>query len=187
MKFLLKLPDDDDFRRFIEMQKQGIFQAFKEAHILACMKAVNRAKMTDTYKDRTNNLRSSIGYVLYFKGEVVSEYFEAAGKGDGGGGKVSFTTSNGTKVSFSAASKDASGRVGVETGRSLAHEVAKKYKTDGFVSVIVAGMHYALYVEAMGYDVLTSSTLDFEKSLKQYTEIVKRGYNKVFRWDPPEA
>lgn len=45
---------------------------------------VNLAKKTDTYTDRTNNLRSSIGYVLYKDGQKVSASFEKAGAGGEG-------------------------------------------------------------------------------------------------------
>jgi hypothetical protein len=160
--------------------KERAIQALKEAYIMACMQAVNRAKMTDTYKDRTNNLRSSIGYVLYYNGELVSEFFEAGGRGSGGGGEVKFTTSDGTEVSFTTAVQDSSGKEGVETGRSLANLIAQRHATDGFVAVIIAGMDYALYVEALGYDVLTSSTLDLRRDLQEYFNVINKEFGTVF-------
>jgi hypothetical protein len=179
--FQFKVPSSEDIGKYIEKAKERILESVKEAYELSCMAAVNRAKMTDTYKDRTNNLRSSIGYVLYYNGEMVSEFFEAGGRGTGGGGEVSFTTSNGTEVSFTAAAKDSSGQEGVNTGRSLANMIALRHATSGFVAIIIAGMHYALYVEAMGYDVLTSSTLDITKDLQEYFDIINKEYGTRLR------
>lgn len=179
--FQFKVPSAEDIEKCIEKKRVRILEFVKVAYCRACMEAVNRAKMTNTYKDRTNNLRSSIGYVLYYNGEMVSEFFEAGGRGTGGGGEVSFTTSNGTEVSFTAAAKDSSGQEGVNTGRSLANMIAQRHGTSGFVAVIIAGMHYALYVEAMGKDVLTSSTLDITKDLQGYFDIINKRHGTRLR------
>lgn len=37
---------------------------------------VNKARLNDTYKDRTGNLRSSIGYIILYNGEVVDSNFK---------------------------------------------------------------------------------------------------------------
>lgn len=174
MGFRFIPPTGEEIHEYFEKQKQKIFDSIKEAYILACSEAVNRARETDTYKDRTNNLRSSIGFALFFNGNIVHEDFMVSGKGTGGGGEVSFTTSNGQEVKFTAKAKDSSGNEGVKTGEDFAKFIAERHKTNGFVAVIVAGMHYALYVESMGYDVLTSSTLDFTKELKKHFEIINK-------------
>lgn len=57
---------------------------------------------------------------------------------------------------------------GTSTGRKLARDVASKY--DGqLVAVIVAGMHYAVYVESKGFDVISGPMLNF-------TEIFERNF-----------
>lgn len=119
---------------------------FQEAFQKTCLEITNLAKSTNTYKDQTNNLRSSIGFIVYDKGELVNEMFTKAGIGAEGDGSK-----------------------GINQGKQIAEQAAKKYP-NALVGVIVAGMEYALYVEAKGYDVLTGSCIQaktiLEKNLK---------------------
>lgn len=166
--------DTDAFNSWLEIEKERIFRAVKLAYELACLDAVNKARSVDTYKDRTNNLRSSIGYVLYFNGECISENFQSSGRGTGGGGDVSFKTKGGSDVSFTAKATDNSGSDGIKTGSEFAHFIAQRHKTDGFVAIVVSGMQYSLYVESHGLDVLTSATLDITRVLQiKFDEVNK--------------
>ncbi|RKU75664.1 hypothetical protein DW945_22180 [Parabacteroides sp. AM44-16] len=117
-------------------------------------KCVNHAREIDKtigFEDQTGNLRSSIGYVIYLNGKPMGENFEKVKGGD----------------------------EGIEKGRKLAKEVAGKYPR-GFLLVVVAGMEYALYVEANNRDVLTSAEHLAEKELpgmlKQIDDKIKRKY-----------
>lgn len=174
-KFTFKPPNLDAFHEYIEKEKEKIIESVKEAYIKACMEAVNHARTTDTYKDRTNNLRSSIGFVLYYNGELVHEDFQVTGKGTGAGGDVSFKTKGGDDVSFKAKSIAVDGPAGMKSGQELAYSIAEKFSS-GFIAVIVAGMHYALYVEAKGFDVLTGATLNIEAHLKGHFMAVDRNH-----------
>src|SRR5690606_38088195 len=98
-----------------------IIEAVTEAFEQACLEVVEQAKSLDTYQDQTNQLRSSIGYQIYNQGVLVTEYFQASGKGDGSGSAQ-----------------------GVARGKTVAAEAARQYPDD-VVGVIVAGAHYALY------------------------------------------
>lgn len=90
---------------------------------------LNQARSTNSYKDQTGNLRSSIGYVVAVDGEVVqSSSFEVV--------------------------KD--GADGSRDGKSFALDLVKQFP-EGIVLIVVAGMNYASYVSAKGYDVLDSS------------------------------
>lgn len=82
-----------------------------------------------SWKDHTGNLRSSTGYVVVAGGKIVS-------------------TSSFEQV------KD--GVEGCRVGQSLAKKLASNYKT-GFALIVVAGMHYAAYVEAMDNKVVLTS------------------------------
>lgn len=179
MAFRIIPPDLNQFHQDLQDYERRVFESVKEAYIMACMDAVVKAKSTDTYKDRTNNLRSSIGFVLYYNGELVHEYFASSGTGSGGGGNVSFSTKGGKDVSFTAKAGDSSGSEGINKAKSLAEEVASRHQ-DGFVAVIVAGMQYALYVEAMGLDVLTGSTLQISMDLQKYFDIVNKQHGTTF-------
>lgn len=62
---------------------------------------------------------------------------------------------------------------GAKEGRKFAEQVARKYPT-GYVLVIVAGMKYAVHVEAMeGKDVLATPTLYARKRLPELMEKLK--------------
>lgn len=93
-------------------------------------KCVNEARdnRTNSYTDRTGNLRSSIGYVVLYNGVPVSE--------------------------MSVQGDKPAGRSAGES--SLSKAIAEAPST-GYVLVVVAGMHYAHYVAARGFDVLDSA------------------------------
>ena len=92
---------------------------------------LNAARSTDSYKDQTGNLRSSIGYVIVEDGQVIDvSNFETVKQGREGS------------------------RVGSEYIKSL----AEKFRTV-IVLLVCAGMNYATYVSANGYDVLDSAEL----------------------------
>ena len=117
-------------------------------------KCVNHARQIDKtigFEDQTGNLRSSLGYVIYLNGKPVGENFE----------------------------KVRGGNEGLEKGRKLAKEIAGDYPR-GFLLVVVAGMEYAVYVEANNRDVLTSAEHLAEKKLpemlKQIDDKIKRKY-----------
>ncbi|MEO6610744.1 MAG: hypothetical protein ABIT05_01385 [Chitinophagaceae bacterium] len=97
---------------------------------------VTQARDTDTYKDRTGNLRSSIGYVILYNGEQMFESFKSTG-----------------------------GPQGVEKARQVVEEVKQNFPS-GYVLIGVAGMNYAAAVEAKGFDVITSSALHAETALR---------------------
>ncbi len=152
---------EDDLRRAMMRSYERIIESIGESLFMVCTNAVNRARSTDTYKDQTNNLRSSIGFVIYFNGQSIYRDFQKSGSGIGGEGV------------------DASGKQGQLQGESLADKVAAKYAS-GFVAVIVAGMDYALYVEAKGYDVLTGSTLDIDKELSEFLSTINSTHGTSF-------
>ena len=111
--------------------------------------------MQETYADQTGNLRSSIGYVIFYDGEKVA--------GGGFGGGALFANSEGVK---------GSGVQGGKTGNEISEKIAAKY-SKGFVVVIVAGMEYATYVEAKGYDVLTGSSFMFSPFFMQNMKVLQ--------------
>ena len=111
-------------------------------------KVRNEALDNGSYTDRTKNLRSSVGYVVVVDGQVYK--MSAFGKPDGNND-------------------------GRSTGMSYARSLAEKFPK-GIVLIVVAGMRYASYVSAKGYNVLDSSELLADqlvpKMLKQL------GFNK---------
>jgi len=157
MGFRFRKPDLDKYKEYIIAKTHRIvFSAF-EAVDYACLQAVAKAKSLDTYKDRTGNLRSSIGYVIYLNGECLRENFE----GNFG--------SPGT-------AEDGKG-----TGKAFAHQLAKNNKSKGIVAVIVAGMNYALFVESNGYDVISGPTLNLAEDLQDAFNEINKKYKMNLR------
>lgn len=132
-----------------------IEQAVTEAFDKAMIDCVALAKKTNTYKDRTNHLRSSIGYQLYNRGELIKEGFSKAG--------------NGTEGDASA--------TGMEKGREVARDAAALWPQD-IIGVVVAGADYALYVESRGYDVITGSSQQLNNLLQENLRLAFEALNE---------
>lgn len=102
-------------------------------------RCVNLARRRGGYKDRTGNLRSSVGYCIAVDGAVVSS--------------SSFRSVKGVEPSDGSGSR---------TGREYAEKLARENRHYA-VLVVVAGMDYAAYVADHGYDVLDSAELAAER------------------------
>lgn len=117
-------------------------QKAKEQAILERLKFIGErfiinARSISTYKDRTGNLRSSIGYVILKDGRQIVGDFK--GKGEG-----------------VRKAKD-----------MVARLIGENYAGHkGFVLIGVAGMEYAAAVESRGKDVITGSAMIAETALK---------------------
>ena len=85
-----------------------------------CVEEARDRAQEESWFNQTGNLRSSIGYVVVAHGEIVR--------------RSGFETV-------------LSGSEGSMTGRKLAEELSKNYPS-GYALIVVAGMHYAGYVEA---------------------------------------
>lgn len=64
-----------DIQTYLQQQKGKIEQAIINRLEFVGEKFIVRARSNDTYKDRTGNLRSSIGYVVVKNGENLAESF----------------------------------------------------------------------------------------------------------------
>ena len=92
------------------------------------------ARANHLYLNQTGNLCSSIGYCVIVDGQIVheGEWRETAGlQGDG--------------------------KEGMQKGMEYLHQLATEQPTEGITFLMVAGMPYAQYVEAMSLDVLDTS------------------------------
>lgn len=105
------------------------------------------------WTDRTGNLRSSIGYVVFVDGkQYAMSTFESVPPGETKQPKNA--TYNGSNV-----------------GYALAKQVGGQ--TQGYALVVVAGMNYAVHVESKGRDVLTSAEKQAEKDIaKELADLV---------------
>lgn len=102
---------------------------------------VKYAREEGNYIDHTGNLRSSIGYVIVDGGKIKEENFQIQHTGT-------------------------EGDTGLYKGKKLAKDLANTYNS-GMVLVGVAGMEYAVYVEAMeSKDVITAANIKTENWMR---------------------
>lgn len=110
---------------------------------------VKLAREKGTYNDITGNLRNSIGYVLVKNGSIISKNFEAKVES-----RLHITTIGKGKKKKTIDPND--GTKGIPEGEALATELASR-AGKGYALIVVAGMHYAHYVETLNKDVLDSA------------------------------
>lgn len=109
--------------------------------LLYCAEEItNAARQTNSYKDQTGNLRSSLGCIVAVDGKVVGEYgFEVV----------------------------LNGHEGAEEGKQYIRELLAQFPK-GIALIAIAGKIYATYVSAKGLDVLDSAELLADKLVPQY-------------------
>ena len=98
--------------------------------------ALKYAREKKGYVTRTGNLFNSTGYIVLHDGKVVKQRFDGNEIGSEPGGDMSMAHTKGYEYAIS---------------------VGKKLPPKGAFLVWVAGMEYARYVEARGYDVIEGS------------------------------
>ena len=103
------------------------------------------ARTNKGYMMQTGALLSSTGYELFVDGVAIHSQFDAA----------------------SGAESNAA-ETGIKSGQSIAESIGKG--TKGIALVVVAGMNYAAYVEAKGYNVLSSAEHLAERELPRMLE-----------------
>lgn len=103
------------------------------------------ARTNKGYMMQTGALLSSTGYEVFVDGVVILSQFDAA----------------------SGAESNAA-EMGIKSGQSIAETIGKG--TKGIALVVVAGMNYAAYVEAKGYNVLSSAEHLAERELPRMLE-----------------
>lgn len=125
-----------DVAKYLEQKRALIEKAIIRNLQYLGEQCVNQARTNGDYTDRTGNLRSSVGYVVVAGGEIVDRNFQKS-KGD----------------------------TGLSVGSELAERLAQQYES-GYALIVVAGMNYALYLEAKHHrDVLTSAELFAQQKL----------------------
>lgn len=103
------------------------------------------ARTNKGYMMQTGALLSSTGYEVFVDGVAIHSQFDAA----------------------SGAESNAA-ESGIKSGQSIAETIGKG--TKGIALVVVAGMNYAAYVEAKGYNVLSSAEHLAERELPRMLE-----------------
>lgn len=109
---------------------------------------VKIARLEGNYIDHTGNLRSSIGYVIVKDGSIVGRNFQ-------------LSEQSGTDK-----------QTGKREGEQLAIDLIRTF-TKGYVMIGVAGMKYAVFVEAMeNKDVLTRAADKADDFIKRHSRLL---------------
>ncbi len=108
--------------------------------------AVKDQTLAHKYLNQTGNLSSSIGYLVLEDGKIASR-----------GGFESTDPLTGVE--------------GVQQGEEFINSLIGSNRK-GLVLIVVAGMNYAIYVETMALDVLTTAELVAEKTVKKLLKAV---------------
>lgn len=140
----------DDINRHCDRFLESVEE--RQVKLFAHMgeKCVIEAVLSGAYVDQTGNLRASIGYTVFKDGQAVLSQYQETGEAN-------------------AATK----------ARQLAENVAKQYPK-GILLVVVAGMNYAVYVEAKGYNVLTSAEQKAQQELPRMLADLTQNINQMF-------
>lgn len=102
-----------------------------------CVNRIRDRSAADSWIDHTGNLRSSIGYIITVNGEVAT--------------KGGFKPTN---------AKSGNGGEGQKHGSEYADSIVSRYSSTPLALVVVAGMEYAVFVEALdNKDVLAATEL----------------------------
>lgn len=115
-----------------------LMETYREAGRLFVEKAREKIFAVKRYTNRTHDLISSTGFMIFNNGELIESYFPTVGPGD-----------EGSKV-----------------GEEFANKTASKFKArQGVLLVVVAGEYYADFLQVKGYDVLEGTENFAEKEL----------------------
>ena len=136
-----------DIKKRCDAYIENLVKATVEALKFVGEDFITNSRNLRTYIDRTGNLRSSIGYLILVNGEIIQSVFEA--------GVIQTET-------------------GKQTGEAYARKIAEMFGGNRIVFIGVAGMDYAVYVEAKGRDVITGSSVEAKKLLLRLIERINK-------------
>lgn len=145
------------FTRADVQKRLDAFLSVVHKRQIECLQALGEMCLTEArnnkgYMMQTGALLSSTGYTIFVDGVALHSQFDAAS------GAESNAAQN-----------------GIKEGQALAEKVGKN--TKGVALVVVAGMNYAAYVEAKGYNVLSSAEhlaqRELPRMLKELIEDIK--------------
>lgn len=129
---------DSTFIDEVNSIKEEAIKALLDGLLALGVRCVEIVVNSGRYKNRSGALRSSIGCAVGINGKVHA---------------------------MAGFKQVLGGSQGITEGKALAKGLIERSK--GIVLYVVAGEHYASYVEAKGFDVLDTSELVFEKELER--------------------
>lgn len=128
------------FDAFLDMVERKQIERLQRLGEMCLIEARNNKG----YMMQTGALLSSTGYEVFVDGVAIGQFDAASG------------------AESNAAAQ------GIKAGQDIAEKIGKE--TKGVALVVVAGMNYAAYVEAKGYNVLSSAEHLAERELPRMLE-----------------
>lgn len=156
----------NDLMRGINIQVEKVENAILDQIKQIGEQFIIEARSTNTYKDRTRNLRGSIGYVILKDGKQIFGDFQRP------------KTIAALKKKKNGEDQEQAEYVGDRVGKELALKIGEDYPV-GYVLICVAGMNYAAAVEAKGYDVITGASITAEKTFKRVMQRLQQRLKKL--------
>lgn len=141
----------NNIRKKIEAMKKNMNQKILRKLEYIAEDVLNDARQKGNYMDRTGNLRSSIGCRIYFNGQPVKSY----------------------AVQLVGNPTESEKRLSLEELQSNFDDAMKQYEDEhiagieGYTIALVAGMNYAYYVEAKGFNVLHESNVMLQRRIEE--------------------
>lgn len=146
-----------------QCQQLAMDEVFKTFAFLAeeCVNRVRDRSADDSWIDHSGNLRSSIGYIITVNGEIAV--------------KGGFKPTN---------APDGNGSEGQKTGADYAQSLVSRFSSTPLALVVVAGMEYAVFVEARdNKDVLAATELwaraEWKRREPQLKAKIENGWKKL--------
>ena len=149
------------FYKYMADVKENAIQSAISVLDYVGLECVKEARIAGKYTDRTGNLRSSTGYAVVYNGRIIrqSNFEKVHGQGENSQ-LVDFVVkkgkNKGKRVHYWVKGASGDGSEGSRTGKELLYQLVSQYN-NGLVLILVAGMDYAVHVEARGYNVLNSA------------------------------
>lgn len=151
---------EEYIHRCHELAMDYIFEAFANL-AEQCVNRIRDRSAKESWVDHTGNLRSSIGYIITINGQpAVSGGFKPTNARQG------------------------NGEQGQKRGPEYANEILSAYSSKPIALVVVAGMEYAVSVEAMSNkDVLAATELwargEWAKREPELRETIENAWEKL--------
>lgn len=145
-------------RRIIRNLRIAGEEAVKKARLMATKDGVGGGGVLPPYTVQTGNLVSSVGYAVVQDGQIVtmSSFQAVQGRAD----------KNGIPLG--------DGQEGSAKGKEYVKELAMRFP-QGYALILVAGMHYASYVQELYHrDVLVSGSLVAEQLVREIQDKFNR-------------
>lgn len=132
-------------KKWLEQRMRLLKQSICERLMYVGESALTEARTNHIYKDQTGNLTSSIGYAIIDDGKIIRQ---------------------------STFQQVKSGGEGVTKGKQYLTQIISQ-NSQGIVFIMVAGMNYASYVEAMNLNVLDSAEVMAKKMIPRILQSLK--------------